>query len=93
MTSNRVLNIVLLNLSLALVLEKMAWLVLFFLHARSSKRNLSIAPDSIFPTTLNPKRESHPAIDNLSTKGIEPGPPVQQATALSITPMPLKRFK
>ena len=69
------------------------WLALLLLlqHGDTRSRNFFM-PGSIFSTYHLPPEKNHLNIAIyllLPTAGIEPGPPAQQASALSITPLPL----
>ena len=74
----------------------MAWLVLllFSQHGDARSRNFLVS-GYIFgqPTTLCLEGEKNhlniATVLLLLTAGIRPGPPAQQASALSITPLPL----
>ena len=75
----------------------MAWLVLgifYYYHLNGDTRSCNFScQDPFFKLPPYAEREKKPSENNnflpLPTAGIKPGPPVQQASALSITSLPL----
>ena len=74
------------------LIDGVASIIILLLHGVARSRNFLMSGSSFYPTTLcreGEKPSEYGDFLRMLMTGIEPGPPAQQADALSITPLPL----